>query len=289
MGRTTLMPRAPFPSQLPFGVVALALAACVTLPSGSNDPRPNARGPNVSKTKVATAVASEAIVTASESNAAPPAPRSPYAYANIDPDDDLIVGPPDDRPSCEADLVAAGIKFDAASLPIHVAPKSKITCGASQVVMYRGSPEKIAYSPSVMITCTMALALARFETVLQDEAARTFGKRVVKIHHIGTYACREMAAYPGWVSEHSYANAIDLVDFVLEDGRTLDVLKRFDPTDKEPKSKPSAFLRDVAGRAFDEEIFSTVLTPFFDAHHRNHFHLDLARFRTDGTQFYEAP
>jgi hypothetical protein len=27
-----------------------------------------------------------------------------------------------------------------------------------------------------------------------------------------------------------------------------------------------------------------VLTPFFDDLHRNHFHLDLARYRNDGTR-----
>src|SRR5450432_168364 len=36
----------------------------------------------------------------------PPPPRSPFAYANEDPTDDLIVAPPDPRPNCEADLKA---------------------------------------------------------------------------------------------------------------------------------------------------------------------------------------
>lgn len=202
-----------------------------------------------------------------------PVARSPFAYANIDPDDDYVVGPPDVRATCEADLAAAGIKFKTASLPVHA--QKNLTCGAPQVVMYQGSPAKIAYSPSVMTTCTMALALARFETILQDEALRAFKKRVVRIHHVGTYACREMAAYKGWVSEHSYANAIDLTDFVLEDGRTLDVLKHF---------KTNDYLQTVTRRAFDEEVFSSVLTPYFDKLHANHFHLDQARFRSDGTR-----
>jgi hypothetical protein len=40
----------------------------------------------------------------------------------------------------------------------------------------------------------------------------------------------------------------------------------------------------VSQRAYDEEVFSHVLTPFFNAAHRNHFHLDLARYRGDGTR-----
>ena len=223
-----------------------------------------------------------------EASPPPPPPRSPFAYANIDPADDFVVGPPDVRSTCEDDLAAAGIKFKPVSLPVVTPKKSKITCGAPQVVLYRGSPEKISYQPSVMTTCTMALALARFETFIQDEAKTRFGKRVVTIHHIGTYACREMAAYPGWVSEHSYANAIDLTDFVLEDGRTIAVLEYFKPKVAEATTKEGQFLRAISRRAYDEETFSSVLTPFFDKLHANHFHLDMARFRSDGTRLMAA-
>jgi hypothetical protein len=31
-------------------------------------------------------------------------------------------------------------------------------------------------------------------------------------------------------------------------------------------------------------VFSVVLTPYWDALHRDHFHLDLARYRVDGTR-----
>lgn len=216
------------------------------------------------------------------------APRSPFAYANVDPEDDLIVAPPDARPTCEEELTAAGVVFKKAVLEVHVetgARKSKLTCGAPQVVLYQKSPAKIAYEPGVRITCTMALALARFETILQEEAKRSLGKRIVKIHHLGTYNCREMAAYRGWVSEHSYGNAIDFADFVLEDGRTVSVLQRFAPKLEIPRTPESVFLRTSAQRAYREEVFSVVLTPFFDAGHANHFHLDMARYRSDGTQF----
>ncbi|MEO8878412.1 MAG: hypothetical protein ABI461_22670, partial [Polyangiaceae bacterium] len=37
-----------------------------------------------------------------ETSPAPPAPRSPFAYANIDPADDMIVAPPERRANCEA-------------------------------------------------------------------------------------------------------------------------------------------------------------------------------------------
>jgi hypothetical protein len=93
-----------------------------------------------------------------------------------------------------------------------------------------------------------------------------------------------MAAYPGWVSEHAYANAIDLARFTLRNGVTIDVQRDFDKGAEPPARKAGAFLRTVSQRAYDEEVFSHVLTPFFDAHHRDHFHLDLARYRSDGTR-----
>lgn len=54
--------------------------------------------------------------------------------------------------------------------------------------------------------------------------------------------------------------------------------------DAPPVKLAGSFLRAVSRRANDEDVFSHVLTPFFDAHHKNHFHLDLARFRADGTR-----
>jgi hypothetical protein len=167
---------------------------------------------------------------------------------------------------------------------VHVAPKSKITCGAPQVVTYVRGPGKIAYSSSPLLTCTMALALASWEKIIQEEAQRIYGSRITRIDHLGTYSCREIAAYPGWVSEHSYANAIDIGTFVLQNGRTIEVLRDFDTGDDEPKRPAGQFLRSVSRRAYDEDVFSHVLTPFFNATHKNHFHVDLSRFRGDGSR-----
>jgi hypothetical protein len=215
----------------------------------------------------------------------PPAAPVATSFANLDPNDDYVVAPPAPREDCEAQLKAGGIKFAAARLPVHeVGKKRKIQCGAEQVVTYYGSPAKITWSPPPLLTCGMALALARFETILQEEAARQFGKPVVRITQLGTYACREMANDPGWVSEHSYANAIDLETFVLKDGKELTVLKHFERADDGARNKAGKLLQDSARRAYDENVFSTVLTPYFDTLHRNHFHLDLSRYRNDGTR-----
>ena len=44
------------------------------------------------------------------------------------------------------------------------------------------------------------------------------------------------------------------------------------------------FLRGLANRLYDEGVFSVVVTPYFDNLHRNHIHVDLARYRVDGSR-----
>jgi hypothetical protein len=224
--------------------------------------------------------------SAPESPAAQKPVRRPGAWANVDPDDDDILGPPDPIDDCEGVLKGAGVTFAKAKLPVHEEKlkKTKITCGASQVVTYLKGPAAIAYSSPPLLTCAMAAALASFERLLQEEASAILKSPIARIEHLGTYNCREMPAYPGWVSEHSYANAIDIARFALKDGRVIDVMRDFDVGEDEPKKANGRFLRVVSRRANDEDVFSHVLTPFFDAIHKNHFHLDLSRYRADGTR-----
>lgn len=217
-----------------------------------------------------------------ETKAPPPAPR-PGAYANTDPDDDFDVGPPEAVSDCDEQLKTAGVKWAAAKIPVHT-EQTKLTCGAPQVVMYLRSPAKIAYEPPPILTCKMALALASWEKIISEEAERTLGSRVAKIEQLGTYNCRVIPTAPNTMSEHGYANAIDIGRIYLANGRNVDIYRDFDRGDGDPKTKNGMFLRSISRRANDEDVFSHVLTPFFDQAHNNHFHLDLARFRRDGTR-----
>jgi hypothetical protein len=189
-------------------------------------------------------------------------------------------GVPEAEPDCEPELARAGVVVRPARLPVHT--EHGMQCGAPQVVTYVRGPGRIAYDPPPVLTCKMALALAAFEVIVQDEAERTLHSPVVRIEQLGTYNCRPMAEH-NLVSEHSYANAIDLSRFTLKNGRSFTVLHDFD-TGAGPPSRPEgAFLRAVSQRADDERVFSLVLTPFWDALHKNHFHMDLAPYRVDGS------
>lgn len=211
-------------------------------------------------------------------------PRGPGAYANLDPSDDLVVGPPEVVPDCEGELARAGVTFRHATLPMHKDHGGKMLCGAPQVVIYLRGPGAILYDPPPLLTCGMALALASYERIVQEEAARIFSSAVTRIEQIGTYNCRGIVRFKGIISEHSYANAIDLTRFIFRNGKSVSVLGDFDKGAGSPTKAGGDFLRAISQRAEDEDIFSNVLTPFWDVAHKNHFHLDLARYRVEGAR-----
>jgi len=191
------------------------------------------------------------------------------------------MGPPDSIPDCEARLTAANVEFRSATLAW--VKKGSITSGAPQVVQYLKGPNNLRIVPPPLVTCNLALALGRFEAVLNRTAEEVLGSRVVSISQGGTYSCRMMARFQV-VSEHSYANAIDLYSFRLADGRTISVLQHFGDPKREPTTKEGRFLRELSHRVFDEFVFSVVVTRVYDELHRNHIHVDMAHYRVDGSR-----
>jgi len=209
---------------------------------------------------------------------------SPAALADVDPHNDDVVAPPEPIADCEAKLRAAGVDFVPAELKVTPGNSKHSTCGVEQAVVYRHGPAKLRYSPAPpIVSCGLALGLARFEQVLNEEAERQLGQSVVRVEQGGTYNCRKMARF-NLVSEHSYANAIDIRSVTLKNGRKLSVLTSFGKTDAEPKRPEARFWRALASRLYDEGAFSVVITPFFDGLHRDHIHLDQARYRVDGSR-----
>ena len=205
------------------------------------------------------------------------------ALADLDPDNDALVAPPGVIVDCEARLQQLGVEFSRAELPVKEAHGKLPTCGVEQAIVYKRGPQGVRYNTSPVVSCGMGLGLARLESVLNEEAQRYFGQKVSRIEQGGTYNCRRMARFD-LVSEHSYANAIDVRSFTLQNGRKITVLNGFGKTSVPPKRAESFFLRAVASRLYDEGAFSVVITPFFDSLHRDHIHLDQARYRVDGSR-----
>lgn len=210
---------------------------------------------------------------------APPPPRAPWAVANEDPDDDYVVGPPAEIVDCLDRLKALGVKARPSQQPVH--REGNKTCGAPQVVFYDGGATGIRWSSPPQVTCLVAIALSRFEAILDEEANRELGSKVKRIDHMGTYACRPMVRF-NLASEHSYANAIDIAGVELANGKKITVDAHWGPMTEPPATAAARFLRTAARRTYDDAAFSVVLGPPWDALHKNHLHLDQSRYRVDG-------
>jgi hypothetical protein len=182
---------------------------------------------------------------------------------------------------CRDGLKADGVRFTPWPLrPSHLS--AEILCEAPEgVAIKRGAG--LLFQPQARVNCAFAQRLVRFEAIVQEEARSILKSPVRSIVHLGTYNCRRMAAYPTWVSEHSFANAIDVATFVLKNGRTVEVERDWVRADKPAVTAAAQFLRRLTRRLYDEKVFSVVLTPSFDAHHKNHLHLDGAPYSVDGT------
>ena len=158
-----------------------------------------------------------------------------------------------------------------------------VMCEAPEGVAIKRSGGGLRFQPLARVNCAFAQRLERFETIMQEEARSILKSPVTSIVHLGTYNCRRMAAYPDWVSEHSFANAIDIATFVLKNGRRVEVERDWVRAEKPAATAAAQFLRRLTRRLYDEKVFSVVLTPSFDSHHKNHFHLDGAPYTVDGT------
>ncbi len=171
-----------------------------------------------------------------------------------------------DAAECRALLDRAGVAY------VATKPGGEGQCAYTDAVRLRPAAEAVALSPAAVApSCPVVAALKLWEwQVVQPAAQRIYGEPVVRIRHLGSYSCRRMyGRSQGDFSEHATADAIDVSAFVLKGGRQISVVKDWKGTDKEAE-----FLRTVRDGACD--LFSTVLSPDYNAAHRDHFHLDQA-------------
>ena len=146
-------------------------------------------------------------------------------------------------------------------------------CTITNAVTVRGGTTPLRPAAPVM-TCPVALSFALWERhVLQPAAREHLGTEVAAIDHYGTYACRRVYGQSeGRVSQHASANALDVAGFRLTDGRRVTVAS--DWNDDGPGGRFLHAVRDGGCRSFE-----TVLSPDYNAAHRDHLHLDRGPYR----------
>ncbi|ELQ18903.1 hypothetical protein A986_03271 [Pseudomonas fluorescens BRIP34879] len=143
-------------------------------------------------------------------------------------------------------------------------------CPLRDVLRVQGA--QVSLSSSFLASCPLAVAFALFERhSLQPAAQAVFGQAVARVDHLGSFACRNVYnRADGRLSQHASANALDIAGFRLADGRRISVLK-----DWPGEGDSARFLRQVRDSACND--FNVVLSPDYNAAHRNHFHLDMGR------------
>lgn len=171
-----------------------------------------------------------------------------------------------DVPACRAALAASG--FASAPVPDVDGPGR---CGYSNAVELTRSAH--ALSEPMVSTCALAAGLALWERDVVDAAAeRHLHQRVARIELAGeTYTCRPIAGRRDRrLSEHAFANAVDIRGFTLDDGRVITVAQGW-----RGRRAERAFLRAVRDGACRH--FQAVLSPDYNRAHRDHLHFDLGR------------
>ena len=125
-----------------------------------------------------------------------------------------------------------------------------------------------------LMSCPLALGYAFWSRhVLQPAAVGLLGGPVSEVAHDGTFACRNLYnEVDGRLSEHAFANAIDVVAFRTASGDQITVTKDFHADDAQGR-----FLRLVRDRGC--RWFQAVLSPDYNAQHHDHLHLDEGRNR----------
>lgn len=165
---------------------------------------------------------------------------------------------------CLADLGRSGAQFT--PLPDKYLP------GGCQAV---GTVKLVAVGMPVTnlgaMTCGLARPFADWAGQAVQEAARAWlDSPVVRIESFGTFACRPIDNIPGKkLSQHAFANAVDIAAFSLANGRRISVKDDWRGGDENTRNFLRAAFRAGCRR------FAVSLGPDGDGYHQNHFHFDM--------------
>ena len=146
-------------------------------------------------------------------------------------------------------------------------------CGVIGAVRVK-SVAGIRLTTQPTIDCNTAKALRRWVTDGIVPAVGDIGGGVAALRIVGHYTCRNRVGGSGTnnkLSEHGRGRAVDIGGIQLKSGRELTVLT--DWNEGAAGQQLKAMWKAACGP------FGTVLGPSANAAHRDHFHVDTARYR----------
>ncbi len=177
-----------------------------------------------------------------------------------------IAGPSQrETAACFADLRALGVAFE----PL---PDRTFGPGCGLVGTVKLLDIGVPTTNLGALRCSEARVYAGWaRSAVAPAAYQILGSELARIDTFGSYACRNVvgtASYGNRRSGHAIANAIDVAGFVLKDGRRIMILNDWNSPDPAVRR----FLETIHTSACKR--FGTVLSPNYNAAHRNHLHLE---------------
>lgn len=152
-----------------------------------------------------------------------------------------------------------------------ISPLSEGMCGERSPLKITaiGKDNPVKLAAPITTNCAMAGSLATWVVEVQKDAQANFGAEIESITTGSDYQCRKVNnGHKGRVSEHAFANAVDIVSFKFKNGKTTELGSGW-------KGKPEeqTFWRALHKASCDR--FMTVIGPDGDAAHQGNLHLDL--------------
>ena len=131
-------------------------------------------------------------------------------------------------------------------------------CGTPAAIELSGFGKGLAISPPIIVSCDLAASLQTWmRSHVQPLAKRHLATSIVQINTMSSYACRNRyGAKNAPLSQHAFANAIDIRGFVTAKGQLLDVEQHWGPTTKElaafQAANPAAKAAPIVTAAFPD-------------------------------------
>lgn len=181
---------------------------------------------------------------------------------------------------CETELKKRKIKFTV--LDKITDPKG---CLAEMPLKLFALSNGVALSTEVTARCEVVLAFDNLISRIATPSAKLhLGKKLREVKTSTSYQCRTRNGAEGAkVSEHGFANGIDITGFKFGDDTVMPVSPKSDIT---IENDLNAAKFQAAVRAGACAYFTTVLGPGTNAAHKDHFHFDLA-YRRGGYRLCE--
>ena len=132
----------------------------------------------------------------------------------------------------------------------HLAPIKHGKCGAPAPLrlISLGKKYRVTFSPPAVVNCDMAVKLNEWlDQEVQPLAAKHLKARIARIEVMSGYSCRTSTGRNERLSEHAFANALDIGGFVTDKGRTVRVLNGWGETQRDIALKEAA--KKAAARA----------------------------------------